>query len=186
MKALVLLVACLTSLARAESFRLLRAQESLASGDVISIVSLAPGFSGQCLAGRAENDDAALVSLGVAQPGAQSATRWRVTESAPGIYALQNLGIGDGPMWLNGGTLDGRVVLALSPNGVSGASWGVYREGGGVNLKCLGKARGVRWLVATEKQQVALAAEPEGLAALWQVQVWRKAGAAESESKTKR
>ena len=189
MKTVVLFVTLLASsfFAFADSFRYLSPNETLADGDIISIVSLAPDSSGQCLAGGAHGDDAAAVTLTVPAPGRQSATRWRVSASAPGVYALQCLGISDGPMWLNGGTLSGRVALALSPNGVSGASWGVYREGTGVNFKCLGKAEGVRWLTTAGTGRVALAAEPEGLPALWQVQLWKKsptAGtAAQSESK---
>ena len=177
MKLPALLLALLLAAATvcADTFRHLAAQEALAEGDVISLVSLSPGTSGQWIEGRAETADRGLVGLAAGDLGPNSRTRWRVHESAPGILAFECLGFTDGPAWLNGGTIRRDVVLALNPAGVSGAHWALYREGAGFTFKCLGKAPGTRWLIAGPERSVALAEAPENAPSLWQVCVWHKA-----------
>ncbi len=176
MKIFALLLASLlaAATAHADTFRYLATHEALAEGDVISLVSLAPGTSGQWLEGRAENANRGLTGLAAGDLGANSRTRWRVHESAPGIIAFECLGFADGPAWLNGGTIRHDVVLALNPTGVSGAHWALYREGAGFTFKCLGKAPGTRWLVAAPGRTVALAEAPENAPSLWQIYVWHK------------
>lgn len=181
MKIPALLLASLLAAATvcADTFRYLGAQESLAEGDVVSLVSLAAGTSGLWIEGRAETADRGLVGLAPGDLGPNSRTRWRVHESAPGILAFECLGFTDGPAWLNGGTIRHDVALALNPAGVSGAHWALYREGAGFIFKCLGKAPGTRWLVAGPQRSVALAEAPENVPSLWQIHVWRKAARAE-------
>lgn len=160
--------------AHADTFRYLAANEALATGDVVSVVSLSSDTAGQWVEGRAGTADRGLVGLAAGDLGANSRTRWRVHESAPGILSFECLGFADGPAWLNGGTIRHDVALALNPAGVSGAHWALYREGAGFTFKCLGKAPGNRWLVAAPGRQVALAAAPENAPSLWQIHVWRK------------
>lgn len=177
MKKFALFLATLLAAAavRADTARYLAANEALAAGDVVSVVSLAPGLGGKWLEGRADNADRGLVGLAARDLGANSRTRWRIHESAPGILAFECLGFTDGPAWLNGGTIRQDVVLALNPGGVSGAHWAIYREGAGFTFKCLGKAPGTRWLVAAPENTVALAAAPENAPSLWQIHIWHKA-----------
>ena len=172
--ALLLTVLLVAPAVRADTFRYLAADEALATGDVVSLVSLSPGTGGQWIEGRAGTADRGLVGLAAGDLGPNSRTRWRVHESAPGIVSFECLGFTDGPAWLNGGTIRHDVVLALNPAGVSGAHWALYREGTGFTFKCLGKAPGTRWLVAAPERHVALAAAPENAPSLWQIHVWRK------------
>ena len=177
MKLPALLLASLLAAATvcADNFRYLAAHEAPAEGDVISFVSLAAGTGGQSIEGRAETADRGLVGLAPSDLGPNSRTRWRVHESAPGILAFECLGFADSPAWLNGDTRRHNVLLALSPAGVSGAHWALYREGAGFTFKCLGKAPGTRWLVTGPERSVALAAAAENAPSLWQIHVWHKA-----------
>jgi len=179
--ALTILIAWAGSLG-AENYQLLGAKETPETGDIVSFMSLSPGANGSWLEGRQGDDDRGLAGLRLAEAGPKSVTRWRVQEQAPGIYAFQCLGFADGPAWLDGFTPKGYVLLRLSPNGVSGASWGVYREGAGFNLKCLGRTKGSRWLVAGQENGVALAEVPEIAPSLWQICVWHKGEKSEGRS----
>ena len=173
--ALLLASLCAAATVCADAFRYLAPQEVLAEGDVISLVSLSAGTAGQWLEGRAETADRGLAGLAPGDLGPASRTRWRVHESAPGILAFECLGFADSPAWLNGDTRRHNVLLALSPAGVSGAHWALYREGAGFTFKCLGKAPGTRWLVTGPERSVALAAAAENAPSLWQIHVWHKA-----------
>jgi hypothetical protein len=158
----------------AENSRYLAASEVLAEGDIVSIVSASPTSAGLWLEGRAGNDESGSTGLAVGDLGANSRTRWRIHESAPGIVAFECLGFADAPGWLNGTTYSGKVLLVLNPAGVSGAHWAVYREGTGFTFKCLGKVAGNRWLSTAPNRQVALVATTEKAPVVWQIYVWHK------------
>ena len=179
MKLILLLFVLLGSLtASAENYRVLEANETLTHGDIISIVSLSPGAAGTWLEGRKHDEEIGTVARAGADRGPDSSTRWKVIETTAGIFAFECLGFADGPVWLNGFTRNGKVALALSPHGVSGSSWALYRKAAGVNLKCLGSVAGVRWLIATAPDAVGLAAKPEGEASQWQIYVWSRSKSA--------
>ena len=151
--------------------------EALREGDIVSFVAPAPGSA--ALAGVAHDENFGTVALRALDPDEKSATRWRVHEPAPGTFAFQCLAFADAPAWLNGGTISGKVGLALSPTGVSGTAWAIYREPGGHTLKCLGKAKGVRWLMAdSAAKEVALVDDTATQPTVWNVRVWHRARAA--------
>lgn len=159
----------------AQGPRQLGAQETLATGDIVSFVSLAAATNGAHLEGRRGNETIGRVGWRLGDLGEKSVTRWRVEETARDIFAFQCTGFVDDPAWLDGFTPKGYVVLRLSPSGVSGASWAVYRDQAGYNLKCLGRTRGARWLAAAPQGAIALALDTDTPATRWQIIVWRKA-----------
>ena len=168
----VVLFLAIASAAQSQ-FALLERHESLREGDVVSLVAVAPANA--WLEGRTHDENFGTVGLRASDAGEKSATRWRVHEPAPGTFAFQCLAFPDAPAWLNGGTITGRVGLALSPTGVSGTAWALYREPAGYMLKCLGKAKGVRWLVAVHGEgQVALVDDAATQPTVWEVRVWHR------------
>lgn len=167
-----LLLVLASTVASARAFEILGTAEALRPGDVVSFVAMGTGHSLAALPG---GDTNGAVGPAVQDGGERSITRWRVEEPAQGIYSFRCLGINDGPMWLDGHTMNGTVVTALSPVGVSGAAWGLYREGAGFALKCLGKVRGPRWLTEDAGgSQVSLAEEETAGLTIWQVRIWSR------------
>ena len=73
-------------------------------------------------------------------------------------------------------TRSGTVLTSLSPVGVSGAGWGIYREGGGLTLKCLGVLAGTRWLVGDARTGAVRLVSEEAAEqpTVWQVRVWSR------------
>jgi len=174
MKTLTLLLGfCATASALAQNFTILQANEALRHGDTISLVAV---DSGRWLAAAPGNETEGVVQLAPLDGGERSPTRWRVEEPAQGVYSFRCLGIGDGPMWINGLTRISRVITSPSPVGASGAGWGIYREGGGITLKCLGTVAGGRWLVGDARDNTVRLVSEEAAdgATVWQVRVWSR------------
>ena len=77
--------------------------------------------------------------------------QWNVRKAGDGIVALQCVGTGNGPKWLDGRTADGTVGLAPSTeNPFTGTRWEVVSVDDNnpdiVALKCLATIEGARWL----------------------------------------
>ncbi|MGH7391411.1 MAG: hypothetical protein ACREM3_18415 [Candidatus Rokuibacteriota bacterium] len=107
-------------------------------------------------------------------------TRWKVYGAGTDIVALQCQGTAPGSKWLDGRTASGTVGLAPhAREPFTGTRWQVVRlddhDPNIVGLKCLGEAKGSRWLDGrTVEAKVGLAptTDPPFTGTRWEVRIY--------------